>query len=203
MFFLNIVNYTLCSSSHSLHKILETPQVLGLLWDSNFGLGLVNTWYLHHVADDQVGVGRDSEAVAVHDLRGDPGAVKVGLDRAPTLNTEEICQPLYFKRESRHRYHDALVLLVLTLTLWWLEGFKCLYQSGYWMPWLEVFKCLILTANERVGWWYKMVWQTHTHRRTQPFIVKDEATFTWEQAGSKCCFSDRLGWWQIWKNTLL
>ena len=46
------------------------------------------TWYLHHVADDQVGVGRDSEAVAVHDLGGDPGAVQVRLDRAATLNTE-------------------------------------------------------------------------------------------------------------------
>ena len=83
--------------------------------------------YLHHVANDQVGVRSDSEAVAIHNLCGDPGAVQVCLDSAASLNTAEICQPLLFNK----------------------------------------------------------------------------ASFTWGQAGSRCCFLDRLGWWQIWKDTFI
>ena len=45
--------------------------------------------HLHQVADDQVGVTGDSEAVPVHDLRGHPGAVQPCLDRPPALDAAQ------------------------------------------------------------------------------------------------------------------
>ena len=93
------------------------------------------------------------------------------------------------------------------------------------LPWLGVFKYLILTTNERAGWWC----YGQTYRQTQPFIVKDvnvtkicdlfyrpcpvslvtqgpqaDSTLTWSQAcqgqccKSRVCPQDQM----LWTNAL-
>ena len=64
--------------------------------------------------------------------------------------------------------------LVLTLTLCWLEVFKYLKSKS--LPWLEASKCLIQK------WWNLL---THTHTRTQPFLVKDDWLFFSEENGAR------------------
>ena len=61
-----------------------------------------------------------------------------------------------------------------SVSLPWLGVFKYLESKS--LPWLEASKCLIQK------WWNLL---THTHTRTQPFLVKDDWLFFSEENGAR------------------
>ena len=79
------------------------------------------------------------------------------LKNLDTIHSE-VFTAFYVSREPRHSYCDVFFLC-------WpcnaCSGWVYLNFNSEFLHWLGVFKCLILTTNERVGWWCKMVWQTY------------------------------------------
>ena len=53
------------------HKILEAPQIIGILWDSNFGLELVNTYFKSFTRFETTFIGSASSDPVLLSLRTD------------------------------------------------------------------------------------------------------------------------------------